>query len=101
MVGLDLHAQVVDRELKVKSVSLQLPQNPWDTSRHYIYICPSSSTISKPLYILNGKEISASDFSKLDVKLILSNVVIKDADTEKKYGDKAKDGILIITTPTL
>jgi len=96
LVGLVLKAQVVDRELTAVRGSLKIPQIIRDTSLHYG--CITSNYYREPIYILNGKEISRSDFARLDVKLILSIVVIKGTDAEKEYGSKAKDGVLIITT---
>ncbi len=56
-----------------------------------------TSTIKPaPLYILNGKEISA--INEIDPNTIEKIDVLKDKTATEKYGDKAKNGVIIITT---
>lgn len=52
----------------------------------------------KYIYLLNGKEISGDDFGKIHPDDIERIDVLKDKKSIKKYGDKAKDGVLLITT---
>ena len=52
----------------------------------------------KLVYIVDGKEINSGDFSKIHPGDIERIDVLKDKKTIEKYGDKAKDGVLIITT---
>ena len=51
----------------------------------------------KPLYIINGKEVSDVDFKDLDAKQIESVSVLKDKSMTTAYGIKGKDGVVIIT----
>ncbi|MFI1743563.1 M56 family metallopeptidase [Thalassobellus sediminis] len=51
-----------------------------------------------PLILLDGKEISNEEFEKIDPKSIKSIDVLKDEKAEKIYGEKGKNGVLIITT---
>ena len=51
----------------------------------------------KPLYIINGKEISDVDFKDIDAKQIESVSVLKDKSMTTAYGLKGKDGVVIIT----
>jgi len=51
---------------------------------------------AKPLYIIDGKE--AENIENLDRKSIKSISVIKDAAANSEYGDKGKNGVIIITT---
>lgn len=50
------------------------------------------------VYIVNGKEVSGEDFRKINPEDIERIDVLKDKEITEKYGDKAKDGVLIITT---
>ena len=52
-------------------------------------------TSKKPLYIIDGV---VSDLNNTDPDNIKSIVVLKDKKDTDKYGDKAKDGVIIITT---
>ncbi len=51
-----------------------------------------------PLYVLDGKEISRSDFNNLDANKIGSISVLKDEPAVEKYGEKGKNGVILITT---
>lgn len=51
---------------------------------------------AKPIYVVDGKEVS--DIKNLDPVNITSVAVLKDADGKSKYGDKGKNGVVIITT---
>ena len=50
-----------------------------------------------PLILVDGKEISAADATKMDASQMTSIEVIQDS-AAKKYGEKAKDGVILITT---
>ena len=52
------------------------------------------------LILLDGKEIDKEDFSNLDHKIIKSMEVFKDKKAIKKFGEKAKNGVVIITMKT-
>jgi bla regulator protein BlaR1 len=52
----------------------------------------------QPLYIVDGREKSAKEFESLDINSIHSINVIKDENFTKKYGDKAKNGVVEIIT---
>jgi bla regulator protein BlaR1 len=51
-----------------------------------------------PLILVDGKEIPAADINKINPKAIESMNVINGENTVKKYGNKAKDGVIQITT---
>ena len=57
-----------------------------------------SSSNDKIVYIVDGKEINPGDFEKIHPNDIERIDVLKDKKAIKKYGDKAKDGVLLITT---
>lgn len=50
------------------------------------------------LYLINGKEVSKEDFSKVDPKNIKNINILKDNTAVKKSGDKAKNGVIEVTT---
>ncbi|WP_114938239.1 M56 family metallopeptidase [Mucilaginibacter endophyticus] len=51
-----------------------------------------------PLVIIDGKNSTIDAFKKLDPNKIESISIMKSDDITKKYGDKAKDGVVLITT---
>ena len=51
---------------------------------------------SEILYIVDGKEIPYDQFSTIDPKTIESMEVLKDKTALEKYGDKAKNGVIIV-----
>lgn len=51
---------------------------------------------NKTLYILNGKEISETDFRTIQPDDIESVTVLKDKNAIEKYGAKGKDGVIEI-----
>ncbi len=50
-----------------------------------------------PLYILDGEEITFDQMNAIDANNIASVNVLKDKSATKKYGKKAKNGVIIIT----
>ena len=50
-----------------------------------------------PLVIINGEEKSLADLSAYDSSSFETITVIKDKEKTKVYGDKAKDGVLLVT----
>lgn len=51
-----------------------------------------------PLMILDGKEISNEEMNNIDPNTIDKVEVLKDETATKKYGDKGKYGVVLITT---
>jgi bla regulator protein BlaR1 len=51
-----------------------------------------------PLIIVDGKEIPAADMKSLNPNNIDSMSVLNGEGATKKYGDKAKDGVILIST---
>jgi TonB family protein len=50
-----------------------------------------------PLIIVDGKEVEKSKLEEIDPKSIDSITVIKDKPAIEKYGDKGKNGVIVIT----
>ncbi|PNQ73391.1 hypothetical protein C1T31_07710 [Hanstruepera neustonica] len=58
----------------------------------------STDDNEKPYILLDGKEITQKQMNELDSDSIKSVNVLKGDSATSKYGDKAKDGAIIITT---
>ncbi|WP_338733118.1 hypothetical protein [Mangrovimonas cancribranchiae] len=52
----------------------------------------------KPLYIIDNKEATPEEVEKIAPKKILSMTVLKGEKATKSYGEKGKNGVIIITT---
>ena len=50
------------------------------------------------LFIVDGKEVNQEDFKSIQPDNIESISVLKDASAELKYGEKAKNGVILIKT---
>ena len=53
---------------------------------------------SDPLFILDGKPIPSEQVKEIDPSTIANMEVLKDQPAIEKYGDKAKNGVVVITT---
>jgi hypothetical protein len=52
----------------------------------------------RPLIYVDGKEMTLEEVGKLDPKSIDHMDVLKEKTAIEKYGEKAKDGVILITT---
>ena len=52
----------------------------------------------QPLYILDGKELNQKEVEKLNPNEIKSISVLKDKSATSKYGEKGKNGVILIET---
>ncbi|AYL95036.1 M56 family metallopeptidase [Mucilaginibacter celer] len=52
----------------------------------------------EPLFVIDGKTSTVDAMKKLDTDKIESISILKGDDATKKYGDKAKDGVVVIDT---
>ena len=53
--------------------------------------------MNNPLYIVDGKEVTSSILSALDVNKIESMTVLKSESATEVYGEKGKNGVILIT----
>ncbi|MBL7726198.1 MAG: TonB-dependent receptor plug domain-containing protein, partial [Dinghuibacter sp.] len=53
---------------------------------------------TQPLYIVDGIQISAANFSSLNPNDFASVSVLKDASTTAQYGSRGANGVIVITT---
>ena len=58
----------------------------------------STDSDKNPLFILDGKEITKKEMDALDPDSIEKIEVLKGDNATEKYGDKGKDGVILITT---
>ncbi len=73
---------------EIKSSALKDTNNP---------IQLKLEAINQPLYVLDGKIISADEMKKIDPRTIESIDVLKDKTATDKYGAKGKQGVVEIT----
>lgn len=59
---------------------------------------PSGGAAYKPMYIVDGKISDYEKVNTLDPNLIKTMNILKGASASAKYGEKAKDGVIVITT---
>ena len=57
-----------------------------------------SNNGARPLYILDGKEISKKEMEAIDPSTFGHIEILKDASATKKYGKKGENGVVIITS---
>lgn len=68
---------------------------PPSDGKTIIFRTPFSSGIN-PLFVLNGKVISKEEYQQIDAKKIKSMKVVKDKKATDLYGEKGKNGVIII-----
>lgn len=66
------------------------------TTKSEIKLNSKVKAITDPLFILDGVEISKADLEKVDKDNIEKMVVIKDKKAIEKYGEKGKNGVVVI-----
>jgi hypothetical protein len=52
----------------------------------------------EPLFIVDGKEMDREEFKKFSPSQIEKVEILKGESAQKKYGDKGKDGVIMVTT---
>ena len=52
----------------------------------------------EPLYLIDGKEITREEMNNISPETIDKVEVLKGDSATEKYGDKGKNGVVIITT---
>jgi hypothetical protein len=61
-----------------------------------IRICCSSDTTNKPLYVIDGKEVSQDTLNAINPKDIEHINILKDSSAVNEYGERAKYGVVEI-----
>ncbi|MFD2161336.1 energy transducer TonB [Paradesertivirga mongoliensis] len=80
--------------IKGKNVRIWKP----DPSHNLSLRINGSNLKEKPLYILDGKEITSEQFQKIQPSRIEAISVQKDSAATAIYGEKGKNGVIIITS---
>lgn len=62
-----------------------------------VIISPEPMKKAQPLYIIDGKEATSLDVGKTPVENIEKMEVLKDKTAIEKYGEKGKNGVVVIT----
>ena len=68
------------------------------TNSHGEIVVVGLDPSERPLCIVDGKEITYDQMKALDPQTIDHIEVLKDQDAKEKYGEKAKNGVVLITT---
>ncbi|RYZ45833.1 MAG: hypothetical protein EOO14_25270, partial [Chitinophagaceae bacterium] len=71
-----------------------------DSSRLFKQRIMLRNLSASPLFILDGKEVTKEEIEKLNPNTIQSVNVLKEASATAIYGEKGKNGVLIIQTKT-
>jgi len=61
------------------------------------YQAQASSAMPTPLFILDGKEISAEQARTMDTKVINTIEVVKGLAAIQAFGERGRDGVVVIT----
>jgi hypothetical protein len=79
----------------IKIVSLDQPVR--DTSAKISFHCGATITKARhPLVVIDGKRVAYNSIRSLDPNTIERIHILKDKEATKKYGKKAKYGVIII-----
>ena len=63
-----------------------------------VRVIKTDENAADPFIILDGNPISSDQMKKIDPSTIANMEILKDQRAIEKYGDKAKNGVIIITT---
>lgn len=88
--SLDLDASDYSLSIVSDTLSTRRVKNPFRVHR------PAGSP--EPLVLVDGKEVPYSELENLSADRIESFSIANDEMTKSKYGDKAKGGVILITT---
>ncbi len=97
--GIALYANHSADEIKVLDVEKETAAVSTDTTIPKVTgKSIASNSLDVPLYIVDGKTISKGEADKINPNDIKSVNVLKGENAIKEYGDKGKNGVIIITT---
>ncbi len=65
------------------------------------YQAQANSTMPTPLFLLDGKEISAEQARTIDTKIVNTIEVMKGPAAIQAFGARARDGVIFITTKSV
>ncbi|MFD2914900.1 M56 family metallopeptidase [Psychroserpens luteus] len=91
----DVQVQTFEIDETTDSTTYKIFSVDKNDKKTYEFVSKKSSE-EKPLYILDDKIISQKEFQLIDANNIKSMNVIKDENAIKIYGEKGKNGVIII-----
>lgn len=84
--------------LQKEELSIKKPAALADTASEASQVqIPENSKGVKPMVIIDGKEVNQFELEKLDPNSIKEMHVLKDENATKIYGEKGKNGVILIT----
>lgn len=90
----DIHIDTDDETKEIKKEVIVI--NGMEKGKNMVFI--SDDEGGSPLYIVDGKKVGKKDFEKISAETIEKVEVLKGNKATEKYGQEAKDGVIIITT---
>ena len=78
-----------------ENIEFEINEDNASENVNFVFI---SSENEKPLYIIDGKETSSKEMKEIKPDSIEKMEVLKGKSATDKYGDKGKDGVILITT---
>ena len=79
----------------IKTDGNKLKKHKISKKENIVFVSSENET---PLVFLDGKEITNEELKKIDADSIAKMEVLKGENAIEKYGKKAKDGVILITT---
>lgn len=100
VVSASLLSESKEKERKeiVSKLSGVIGKSPTDNNSIRIGGVPSSGAVYKPIYVVDGKISNYEKVKTLDPNLIKTMNILKGASASAKFGEKAKGGVVVITT---
>lgn len=78
--------------------TLSFAQEVKKEEKETIKVNPANKSVAQPLYVLDDVEMPGSDLGAVKPEDIEKIDVLKDSKAVEKYGEKGKNGVVIITT---
>ncbi|MEI6265474.1 MAG: hypothetical protein WCP74_10220 [Sphingobacteriia bacterium] len=89
--------QLLPNRLKPELIDQNQQLNVPSAQNIRIYCKPTETNLNV-LWMVNGKQISKTEFAKIHPGSIKNIEVLNPAEAIKKYGPSAKDGVILIFT---
>jgi TonB family protein len=86
------------RRTRFRRISMRLPDSLQKQEMSSIHVRSNGFSIGDPLYIIDGVEIQKGAMSKLSPNDIDNVTVLKGESATVGYGEKGKNGVVLITT---
>ena len=97
-VPISFHLQGKDANVAQYEGTVKYDREAKSKPSELVVVDYGSETYQKPLVYVDGKEYPFENINKIDPKTIDRMDVLKDKEAVDKYGEKAKNGVILITT---